>query len=92
MYPTYADAVTGTVKKFTYKSKMSLIVTKPACPSCGNPIYGSNTRSPDYAVELIAVPVVRESKRKRFVTALASAGVAFSLLFASQMAMSSMNL
>ena len=38
----------------------------------------------EIANELIQVSIVRESKRKRFVTALAMAGFTFSLLFASQ--------
>ncbi len=42
----------------------------------------------EIAEELIAVSNLRESKRRRFVTALAAAGVTFALLFASQLAMS----
>ncbi|WP_298336681.1 hypothetical protein [uncultured Erythrobacter sp.] len=42
----------------------------------------------EIANELIEISLLRESKRKRFVTALAAAGVTFALLFASQIAMS----
>ncbi|KEO90486.1 hypothetical protein EH31_10385 [Erythrobacter longus] len=39
----------------------------------------------EIAHELLQISILRESKRKRFVTALASAGVTFSVLFASQL-------
>jgi len=39
----------------------------------------------EIAHELLQLALLRESKRKRFVTALSSAGVTFSVLFASQL-------
>ncbi len=42
----------------------------------------------EIAHELIEISLLRESKRKRFVTALASAGITFAVLFASQLLMS----
>ncbi len=60
-----------------YDSAQQLIEAAEEC----DPVH-------EIAEELIAISNLRESKRKRFVTALAAAGVTFALLFASQIAMS----
>lgn len=38
----------GTLCKYSYQSSKDSLVTKAFCGQCGSPIYGTNTRSPDY--------------------------------------------
>ncbi len=38
----------GRTGKFRYTSKNGSEVTKGFCPSCGSPIFGTNTRSPNH--------------------------------------------
>lgn len=40
--------INGKLKIFTYLSGKNSEVTKAFCERCGSPIYGSNTRLPDY--------------------------------------------
>lgn len=48
MFPTGAVSVSGRVNSFQYKSGKDSQVTKTFCPNCGCPIYGTNTRTPDF--------------------------------------------
>ncbi|HEY8248563.1 MAG TPA: GFA family protein [Hyphomicrobium sp.] len=38
----------GTISEFTYQSGKGSTVTKGFCATCGSPVYGRNTRSPDH--------------------------------------------
>ncbi len=38
----------GKLGKFKYLSNRGSEVTKGFCPSCGSPIFGTNTQSPNY--------------------------------------------
>jgi len=40
--------VKGNLKRFVYSSSKNSDVTKASCEKCGSPIYGTNTRSPNY--------------------------------------------
>jgi hypothetical protein len=45
-----ADAVTvsGAIREIEYTSAQQSVVTKVFCPTCGSPILGKNTGSPDH--------------------------------------------
>lgn len=48
MFRTEAVDVTGTLSEFSYTSGIGSEVTKVFCTTCGSPIYGKNTRSPNH--------------------------------------------
>ena len=48
MFSFDAVEVKGNLKKFVYRSSKNSDVTKASCEKCSSPIYGTNTRSPDY--------------------------------------------
>lgn len=48
MFPSYAVSVTGKVSQFKYLSGKGSEVIKAFCATCGSPVYGTNTRTPDH--------------------------------------------
>lgn len=48
MFATDAVNISGKLSKFSYSSAKGSEVTKAFCASCGSPIYGQNTRMPNY--------------------------------------------
>ncbi len=48
MFPVESLELRGDLGTFLYRSAKESDVTKHFCKSCGSPIYGRNTRSPDY--------------------------------------------
>ena len=48
MFPSVAVSVTGKVSQFKYLSGKGSEVTKAFCATCGSPVYGTNTRTPDH--------------------------------------------
>lgn len=48
MFASGEVAITGTLKEFTYRSSKNSEVKKASCAICSSPIYGMNTRTPDY--------------------------------------------
>lgn len=48
MFRCDAVEVKGSLTRFVYRSSKNSDVTKAFCEKCGSPIYGTNTRSPDY--------------------------------------------
>lgn len=48
MFPRAAVVLQGEICAFTYQSAKGSAVTKGFCPTCGSPVYGRNTRSPDH--------------------------------------------
>ena len=48
MFLLRAVAVNGKLSEFSYSSDKGSEVTKFYCANCGSPIYGRNTRTPDY--------------------------------------------
>lgn len=48
MFASDAVLVSGELSEFTYTSASDSVVTKAFCAKCGSPIYGKNTRSPNY--------------------------------------------
>lgn len=48
MFPASAVSVTGKVSEYRYGSEKDSEVTRAFCANCGSPIYGKNTRIPDY--------------------------------------------
>ncbi|WP_420588146.1 GFA family protein [Marivita sp.] len=48
MFRTEAVDVNGTLSEFSYTSATGSEVTKVFCATCGSPVYGKNTRSPNH--------------------------------------------
>lgn len=48
MFPAAKVALGGETRAFTYQSNKGAEVTRVFCSTCGSPIYGKNTRSPDH--------------------------------------------
>ncbi|MDE4061044.1 MAG: GFA family protein [Pseudophaeobacter sp. bin_em_oilr2.035] len=48
MFPIEAVTISGEVSTFRYPSAKASEVTKAFCGTCGCPIYGQNTRTPDH--------------------------------------------
>jgi len=48
MFRTDAVVLSGKISEFTYQSGKGSTVTKGFCATCGSPIYGRNTQSPDH--------------------------------------------
>lgn len=48
MFATEKATVIGKLTEFRYLSEKGSKVTKAFCANCGSPIYGTNTRTPDY--------------------------------------------
>lgn len=48
MFPSDAVSITGKMNDFKLKSSKDSEVTRTFCANCGSPIYGTNTRIPDY--------------------------------------------
>ena len=48
MFNSGAVALSGKLSEFRYMSGNDSEVTKVFCASCGSPIYGTNTRTPDH--------------------------------------------
>ena len=48
MFPSRSVVITGQVSEFKYLSGKASQVTKAFCSTCGSPIYGRNTRTPDH--------------------------------------------
>ncbi|WP_442969840.1 GFA family protein [Roseibium sp. Sym1] len=48
MFPAKAVRIHGDLHEYRYTSAKGSKVTKASCATCGSPIYGTNTRSPDY--------------------------------------------
>lgn len=48
MFASEDVTVTGALSEFSYPSGNVSKVTKAFCANCGSPIYGTNTRMPDY--------------------------------------------
>tara|TARA_B100000614_G_scaffold44906_1_gene37936 strand:+ start:1787 stop:2077 length:291 start_codon:yes stop_codon:yes gene_type:complete len=48
MFPADSLCLKGKVGEFKYKSSTGSEVTKGFCLGCGSPIFGKNTRSPNY--------------------------------------------
>lgn len=48
MFAATAVSIRGTLSKFSYNAANGARVTKAFCATCGSPIYGTNTRSPDH--------------------------------------------
>ena len=53
MFEKASVEITGELGEFTYAGQSGATVTKAFCPSCGSPISGWNTNSPDH----ITLPV-----------------------------------
>ncbi|MHA6296837.1 GFA family protein [Devosia sp. CAU 1758] len=48
MFPKEAVEIFGDLKTFRYLSGKDSEVTKAFCNSCGSPVFGTNTRSPEH--------------------------------------------
>jgi len=48
MFPAKAVTLSGEVREFSYTSDKGSTVTKAFCATCGSPIFGRNTQSPDH--------------------------------------------
>lgn len=48
MYPVASVSISGPTAQFQYASSKESVVTRVFCPSCGSPILGKNTRSPEH--------------------------------------------
>jgi hypothetical protein len=48
VFSSKAVKLSGELAKFNYNSGKASEVTRAFCPSCGSPIYGTNTRMPDH--------------------------------------------
>jgi len=48
MFPVSAVSVNGELGKFKYVSSKGSEVTKAFCVSCGSPVFGTNSNSPDF--------------------------------------------
>lgn len=48
MFPSSAVAITGKLNNFRLMSDKDSEVTRTFCANCGSPIYGMNTRLPNY--------------------------------------------
>ncbi|MEM9630842.1 MAG: GFA family protein [Pseudomonadota bacterium] len=48
MFPVGSVTMSGQLQKFKYTSANGSEVTKAFCASCGSPIFGTNSRTPDH--------------------------------------------
>ena len=48
MFPVSKVILSGEVAQYNYTSASGSEVTKGFCPKCSSPIYGANTKTPDY--------------------------------------------
>lgn len=48
MFASDAVSVHGKLSEFKYVSDNGSDVTKAFCPTCGSPVYGTNSRMPDH--------------------------------------------
>lgn len=48
MFRRDAVVLHGVISTFTYRSGIGSTVTKGFCATCGSPVYGRNSRSPDH--------------------------------------------
>jgi len=48
MFAAAAVTLSGQLNEFKYTSSKNSEVTKAFCASCGSPIYGTNSRTPDH--------------------------------------------
>lgn len=48
MFVSEAVTLSGKTNEFRYMSSKGSEVTKASCASCGSPVFGTNTRTPDH--------------------------------------------
>ena len=48
MFASSAVTVNGKLNAFSYTSATGSVVTKAFCANCGSPVFGRNTKTPDY--------------------------------------------